>query len=321
MKLADSLSFAFDYTRGLFSKGWGLVILTIISIIPILNFITLGYAGRVIKDDGASKHPPAVGGYWSMFVGGLKVFVASLLWSIPIIFVALVVFAVALLPLLGAISAHGFENYNWTALAGMFQNMDMTAGNWTHMGSMIRDGLGAPAMRVLVGLIPAALIVIAVAIVVWFFAITGIVHMFKTGSFAKAFAIGEIYSLIGKVGILRYLGWIAIVVVLGAIIGVFDMIPVIGWLISAFLSLLLLVFIARSIGLIYDDVMGIPTTQSEPVQPAATAPMPQGAVIAMAAPASVAPEAQEKVYCVHCGAENKSEFKYCFKCGKEIARQ
>lgn len=333
MKLADSLSYAFDYTRGIFSKGWDLIILTIISIIPILNLMTAGYAGRVIKDGSASKQPPAVRGYWGMFVDGLKVLVAGLLWSIPVILVALAVFAVALLPLLGAISIQGFENYNWTALAGMFHHVNGTAGNWTHIGSMIREGLGTPGMRALIGLIPATLVVVAVAIVVWFFAITGIVHMFKTGSFAKAFAVGEIYHLIGRIGILRYLGWIAVAIVLGAIIGIFDSIPVIGWLISAFLSLLLLIFIARSIGLIYDDVMGIPTAQAGTNQAEALAPMPQGAAVAVAAlapaaaPASVSasapvsPEAQQKVYCVHCGAENRPEFKYCFKCGKEIIRQ
>jgi len=327
VKLADSLTFAFDYTRGIFSKGWDIIILTIISIIPILNLMTAGYAGRVIKDGNASKQPPAVRGYWGMFVDGLKVLVAGLLWSIPVILVALAVFAAALLPLLGAISAQGFENYNWTAIAGMFQHVNGTAGNWTHIGSMIREGLGTPGMRALVGLIPATLVVVAVAIVPWFFAITGIVHMFKTGSFTKAFAVGEIYHLIGRIGILRYLGWIAVAIVLGAIIGVFDAIPVIGWLISAFLSLLLLIFMARSIGLIYDDVTGIPTAQTGTNQPEAPAPVPQGAVIAAAAPAPApasapaSPEAQQKVYCVHCGAENRPEFKYCFKCGKEIIRQ
>ncbi|HRU81427.1 MAG TPA: DUF4013 domain-containing protein [Candidatus Methanomethylicus sp.] len=327
MKLADSLSFAFDYTKGIFSKGWDLIILTVISIIPILNLITAGYAGRVIKDSSASKQPPAVRGYWGMFVDGLKVLVAGLLWSVPVILVALAVFAVALLPLLGAISAQGFENYNWTALAGMFQHVNGTAGNWTHIGSLIREGLGTPGMRALIGLIPATLVVVAAAIVVWFFAITGIVHMFKTGSFAKAFAVGEIYHLIGRIGILRYLGWIGVAIVLGAIIGIFDAIPVIGWLISAFLSLLLLIFIARSIGLIYDDVTGIPTAQTGTDRAEAPAQMPQGAAVAVAAtaPASAsAPastEAQQKVYCVHCGAENRPEFKYCFKCGKEIFRQ
>ncbi|HPC27735.1 MAG TPA: zinc-ribbon domain-containing protein, partial [Candidatus Methanomethylicus sp.] len=170
-------------------------------------------------------------------------------------------------------------------------------------------------------------VVVAAAIVVWFFAITGIVHMFKTGSFAKAFAVGEIYHLIGRIGILRYLGWIGVAIVLGAIIGIFDAIPVIGWLISAFLSLLLLIFITRSIGLIYDDVTGIPTAQTGTDRAEAPAQMPQGAAVAVAAtaPASAsAPastEAQQKVYCVHCGAENRPEFKYCFKCGKEIFRQ
>lgn len=311
MKLSDSLSYAFDYTKGLFSKGWDLIILTILSIIPIVNLITIGYFGRVIKDNGASKQPPKVEGYWNMFVGGLKACVAAFIWSLPIIILAIIVIIVVALPLMGIAALQNMGNIDWSQF-----NQTWQSGNWTHLGGMMRDGFWAPRAAVLLAMIPAVLLIIALAIIIWFFAMTGIVHMFKSGSFGKAFAVGEIYNIIRKIGLLKYLGLIAVAIILGAIIGIFEAIPVIGWLISAFLSLLLMIFLSRTIGLLYDDALGTTAGASESI---ATAPHATVLPVQEAV-AEKATEATEKVFCVHCGVSNKIASKFCYKCGKELER-
>ncbi|MGQ9760199.1 MAG: DUF4013 domain-containing protein, partial [Candidatus Methanomethylicaceae archaeon] len=93
-------------------------------------------------------------------------------------------------------------------------------------------------------------------------ALMAVIHMFKTGSFVKAFAVGELLSIIGKIGFLRYLFWLIVVAVLGAAVGGFGMIPIVGWIISDLLSILLFIFFARSIGLIYDSVVVMPPPPS-----------------------------------------------------------
>ncbi|MGQ9760200.1 MAG: DUF4013 domain-containing protein [Candidatus Methanomethylicaceae archaeon] len=60
-----------------------LIILLVISIIPIVNFIAIGYYGRVLRDRPDSQAPPALHDFWDLFVGGLKALVALLIWSTP----------------------------------------------------------------------------------------------------------------------------------------------------------------------------------------------------------------------------------------------
>jgi O-antigen ligase len=102
-------------------------------------------------------------------------------------------------------------------------------------------------------------------------ALMGLIHMFKTGSFGKAFAIGQILNIIGKIGWLRYLAWLVVSFVLAMVIIAFTYIPFLGWIIVAFLEVLLVIFLARSIGIMYDSAMGMTTA---PAAPAATPPPP-----------------------------------------------
>jgi len=240
--LSDSLSHAADYTKGLLSRLGDYIILAIISIIPIVNFIAWGYYGRVIKDGSASKEPPKLEKYGDMFVGGLMVFVAGIIWAIPIIIIS----AVIAIPIIGAMA---FSRWNQMMSPGFFTN---------------------PAAMIFL-IMPLLAIMGIIAFLVGIVALMGIIHMFKTGSFGKAFAIGEILNIIGKIGWLRYLAWLVVSFVLGAVIGALSLIPFIGWVIDAFLSVLLVIFLARSIGIMYDAAMGGTTA---PAAPTATPPPP-----------------------------------------------
>jgi ribosomal protein L40E len=324
MKLEESLSKGFNYTGKLFSRAWDLILLTIITIIPIVNILTLGYVGRVTRDSSSSEGPPRLERWWSMFVDGLKVIAAGILWAIPIAIVAAVLTLALLIPTISLLRLTSPDF--WTNWGTNFANSTM--GNWTHMGELMQRAF-EPIRPLALAIIPVILLVALVIIFTMVMAFTGIVHMFKKGSFVKAFAIGEIFTVMGKIGYLRYLGFIAVMIVLGGVIGIISMIPVLGWIIGAFLSLLLYVAIFRSIGLLYDDAMGTGVIPAATVMPPPIAPVASVAPVVEekappAAPA-VAPEAAKaakirQVYCVSCGTANPVDGKFCRNCGKELVK-
>jgi len=78
--------------------------------------------------------------------------------------------------------------------------------------------------------------------------------MIKTDKFGKAFAFGEIFRIVGKVGWLKYLAWVILVAIISAIIGaVVGSIPYVGWVISAIIGPPVVVFFFRSLGLLYSE--------------------------------------------------------------------
>jgi len=81
---------AFDYAKRMFADLGRLVILIVLDIIPIVNFIVAGYGAKVVRETPSSKEPPALKGYGGMWIDGLKIVVATIIWMIvPIILIAL----------------------------------------------------------------------------------------------------------------------------------------------------------------------------------------------------------------------------------------
>lgn len=76
-----------------------LIIGTVISIIPIVNFISAGYMLRVLRDSMANEDAemPEWDDFGGDFVRGLMVFIASLVYSIPIIILSLTIVPIALI--------------------------------------------------------------------------------------------------------------------------------------------------------------------------------------------------------------------------------
>lgn len=314
MNLEESLSRGFNYTGRLFSRWKDLLILTIINIIPIVNFLTLGYVGRVTRDGPGSEGPPKLEGWWSMFVDGLKVVAAGILWAIPIAIVGAVLTLAIIIPTIGLLSLTSPEFWvNWGA---GFANS--TAANWTHMAQFMQQAF-EPLRPLALAIIPAMLVVALVVAFSVVMAFTGIVNMFKKNSFVKAFAIGEIFTIMRKIGYLRYLGLIVVMVLLGGVISIISAIPVLGYIIGAFLSLLLYVAIFRSIGLLYDDAMGVSIASATVAPP----PAPETPAPAAVAPPAPAPEPKPKakqLFCVSCGTANPLDGKFCRNCGKELVK-
>ena len=225
MSLSDDLNQAAQYTGSIFQRIGELLILIVLSIIPIVDFIALGYYARIVRDSPSSKSTPKLERYGDMFVEGLKIFVVGIIWLIIIGIIA----AIIAIPFVAAAVFTIITNP-----ASFFST------GWLF-------ALGA-----------LAAIFAIVAFLLGIFAFMGVIHMVKTNSFGKAFAFGEIYKMIGKIGWIRYLASFVVFFIVLAIVGALNgSFGPIGWVVGAVLSVLAGLFISRTIGLMYDNAAGV----------------------------------------------------------------
>lgn len=233
MDLAENLSKSFEYTKKLFSDFGRLVILIILDIIPIVNFVVIGYAAKVLKESPGSEAPPKLEKYGDLFVEGAKVFFASLIYMI----VPLILIGAGVAPFIYAIVRRGGPE----SMRGLTP-LDFMSGFTPRMLLVAGAGL----VLVLLGALLAFVILIFLG--------AAIAHMVKTGLFGKAFAFGEVLDVVRKIGWGRYLGWIVLVAVISVVVGaIAGAIPFLGWLIRAIISPALTVFLFRSLGLLYSE--------------------------------------------------------------------
>jgi hypothetical protein len=194
MSSADAVSIAnrsFNFLTKLFKNLGNLLLLIVLNVIPVVNFIVLGYFSRVLRRD--LEEPPElraeeIGG---MFVDGLKVFLAVLLFAI----VPLLIFL---------------------ALAGPAIFL-----------AILQGGLLQPFL--LPAVAAGAVAAVLVALAIFFFALPQLAIMIRTDNFGKLFAFGEGWSLIQAFGLGNYILLFAILLgfnlVVTAVLGV---IPYVG---------------------------------------------------------------------------------------------
>lgn len=264
MDLGQNINQSIEYAKKLFSDLGRLVILIILCIIPIVNLIVAGYMARVIRETPSVDSPPKLENYGNMWIDGLKIAIASLIYMI--IPMALI--------MLGGMSL--FTSFMMPGQGLGFQQVPF----W-----FIPAGLGALFFGI--GMIFAFLVAIIFAM--------AIVHMIKTDNFGKAFAVGEILGIIGKIGWGSYIVWLIVIFIFAAIVSAIGGIPAIGWLISLVISPIFGVFAARSAALTY-----------------ASSESP----IATAVPTAPTGAPSGKKFCISCGAEIPDEATFCPGCGK-----
>jgi hypothetical protein len=293
MNLSENLNNSFNYARKLFSDVGRLIILIVLDLIPIANWIVVGYAARVLKESPGAEAPPKLDRYGELFVNGAKVFFASLIYMIiPTILIAA-----------------GGVSFFVGLLSGEVPSMVLG---------------GTAVVLVLVGIILAIILLIILGV--------GIAHMVKSGRFGKAFAFGEIFSIIRGIGWGRYLGWIVLVIVIAAVVGaITGAVPYVGWIVSAIISPVLSVFIFRSLGLLYND--GAPPELRAQAGPSAIGGLacascgtslqpyhkycPSCGAPAPAPPTPAPPSTTETgtKFCISCGAKIPAGASFCGSCG------
>lgn len=258
MDLNQNLSSSIDYSRKLFADLGRLLILIVLDVIPIVNLVVVGYMTRVINESPTSDELPPLNDYGNLWVQGLKVAVAGFIFLIiPFILIAPFIFL--------------------TVLAGLVSPR------------LVPVGLVLAIPMLLAGMLLMFFILIIMSM--------GIVNMVKKDSFAKAFAFGEILSVIRGIGWGTYIFWTIIIFVCGLIVSGIGSIPAFGWVISLVLGPIIGVFVSRSSSLVYSEGT-VPVVAPIPTEP----PIPHTG---------------EKKFCTNCGTEIAKEAMYCNKCGKK----
>jgi hypothetical protein len=279
MNLRENFSDSFAYTKKLFSDVGRLIILIVLSIIPIVEWIVLGYMAKVLKESPGTGTPPKLENYGRLFVDGAKIFFATFIYMlIPGILIGI-----------GAV--------------GTFASLSPFPSPM--VAPVILIG-GAGLVILLVGVILAILLLIILAV--------GLGHMIKTGKFGDAFAFGEIFTIIRGIGWFKYLSWIVITVVIGALLfGILSIIPVIGSILAAIVQPIFYVFIFRSLGLTYNDGAPAGLKVQAPV------------VTGLACASCGTPLQPEHKFCPNCGAAaptpppvTQTGTKFCISCGAKI---
>jgi len=223
LKLDVNLTESIDYTKMLFADLGRLLILVILDVIPIVNFVVLGYLGNVIKETRDSKQLPPLDNYFELWIQGLKIFVASIIFMIiPLVLTVPFIFLLVL---------------SWISIPIL----------------PIVSGILA-ILLLIVGVLLAFFLAIILAM--------AIVNMIKKDSFSKAFAFGEILDIIGKIGWGSYILWLVIIFVCSIIVAGIGGIPIIGWILSLLIAPIFGVFVARSASLVYSEVATTEETEA-----------------------------------------------------------
>ena len=239
MDYGNMISDAFEYTReALIEKWMRWVLLAIVSIIPIVNFISFGYIMEIYR---GTKPAPEPEDWATLFMDGLKFVIVSIAYQIPAFLIFLIFGGIGVIALLPAIFTEGDPS--------------------------------ASVVGALISVMGGAIIAMIVSLILGLLFIPAGIRFTRTGSIGEAFNFSAILEKIGKIGWVEYIIalvvlWITLIVVsivfsivtsiVGLILGI---IPIIGWIVSLLFSLILLmiitvplqIFVARYLTLIYDS--------------------------------------------------------------------
>jgi len=211
--LGDSLGYAKDGLVGHW-KRWVLLIISTI-IFPLI----MGYTMEIWRGKKPAPEPEQWG---KLFVDGIKLFVAGIIYAIPVILIILV------------------------------------SGGFALIGAMA-GAAGAPEyfMSLLAGAMIGIVVAIIVAFIIALFSTIGFVRMARTERFGEAFNFGAILETIGKIGWGSYIIALIILYIVAGIIGIVlnlvSMIPFIGWILMLILLPFLILFEARYFCMVYES--------------------------------------------------------------------
>lgn len=216
MEIGEIISDAIKYPSAAWSK---VVILGVILIIPIVNFIGLGYLFRIIKATFAGiDELPDFDEVGELFIDGIKIFIVGLIYAIPVIIIAVI---------LGLLLS-----FNPSYSTGTFTGFDM-----------FTFALGYS-------------IYIVVAIIIGLIEVIAIANMaLYEGELGAAFKFSEVMDRIAMIGWGQYITWYVIMVLLGlvaAVIAGLTIAIIIGFIIAPLIIYpYFSMFGARSLALLF----------------------------------------------------------------------
>ena len=209
--IGNSFEYAKEAVVGKWNKWLMLIIATILLALPLM-----GYAMKVLRGE---KPAPEVDDWGTLFIDGIKAWIVSLIYAIPIIIVGFIV---------AGASAAAFISGNYSAMMAAF-------------GAMALGGL----------------VIFVLGVIILVFEVIGIVRFARTGSIGEAFNMSAILATINKIGWVPYI--IALIVlmivaiIIAIIVGILMMIPILGIIIYICLIAPITLLFMRYICLLYDS--------------------------------------------------------------------
>jgi len=221
--------------------------LIILTIIPFVDFMCLGYLSRILHEGSAAKTPPKVEKLTDTFLAGFKIAVIGLIWVI-IIFIIGEILGMDVLGVLASI---------YLELTVAFSS----ASNFMHW---VIDDLEFLILVYLIGLL----------------ALMSLVNMVKRDSLLKAFDIKAIIGKIQSIGWVKYFElvftFIVVVVIGGFIVGLImsfvnfrggvGIIVDLGIMLvlMSFVYILPIIFFSKTFSSIYDKAPDMPSPPPPP---------------------------------------------------------
>jgi amino acid transporter len=264
MEYGKLIGDSFEYTKeGLFKNLGTWILLIILAILPVIPFIFVGilmvpslmagtmpdiptliggfavafliaiilgafYMGYLVKIFRGETPLPAVSGFGKLFIDGIKYLIIEVIYFIPVLIILAVTAGAAIMAALPTLMEMPSE-----------PNLDV---------------LMPALMPIIGGVIIGIIIAAIVAIILWLFAIVGIVRFARTGRIGEAFNFSAILTTIGKIGWGTYiLALIVMAVLVTIVVLIIGLIPYIGGFIQLIISPFISIFSARYICLLYDS--------------------------------------------------------------------
>ena len=220
--LGDAYAYTVDALWGKWVR-WLLLFVSCI-IFPLI----LGYTMEIYR----GKRPAPEPDDWAkLFIDGLKLFVAGLIYAIPVIIVFAVFGGFALLSLISSAAVSG--------------NPDIVASN--------PELLAGSLALFLVGLLIAVVLGIVISLV----STIGMVRLARMDSIGEAFNFSAILATIGRIGWSNYIVALIVLWIVGVAFGIvtsiLGAIPFLGWLLVLLVVPAIVVFQARYITRIYES--------------------------------------------------------------------
>jgi len=220
--LGDSVEYAREAVWGKWTRWLLLIVSTII--FPLI----LGYVMEIYR---GTKPAPELEHWGKLFIDGLKLIAAWIIYMLPVLALLLVFGGWALFSAMQQAAMSGDPNY--------------FASNPELLMPLVASFL--------IGLVIAVVLAIIISIIAYI----GIIRMARKDRFGEAFNFSGIFETIGRIG---WGSYIVALIVLAVVVMVFAIIlalimgiPYIGWLIYLILLPLLSIFQARYLAMVYDE--------------------------------------------------------------------
>ncbi len=220
MILKDSFGYASEAVMGKW-KRWVLFIIASI-IFPVM----LGYTMEIYR---GKKPAPEIEHWGRLFIDGLKLFIAGIIYAIPLIIVFFLTIGMAVMSILPFMPG-------------------------TSPDAAINDP--AVLMKMLPALGVGLFICFVIAVLITLVLVIGFVRMARTNKFGEAFAFHAILGTISKIGWGSYilsliLLWIVVAIIM-TFLELLFLIPFVGWIILLVFIPVVSIFQARYITMVYD---------------------------------------------------------------------